>query len=234
MRAASLSFLLVLGCPSKSEDPPPPKSAAEPTPTAQPELKSAVTRDDFTRGTPGSMPPGWTRAETNSTNSPATWAVITDETALSGSRAFAVTESENTAQTYNVALRDQLQFQDVDISVAVRAHEGEEDRGGGVVFRADGAKTYYIARWNPLEHNAKFYKVVDQFRSAIGAVETQLDPGAWHTLRVLAEGSNLELFIDDTSVLRVTDDSIPNAGAVGLWTKADAETGFDDFVASGS
>lgn len=244
MRAAPLLSLLLLGCPSKTPETAdakakpaeakPAEAKAEVGAKADSKASAAEARDDFRRGVPGAMPPGWTRAKTLASDTPATWAIVADETAPSPPHAFAVTESKNRGLIYNVSLRDGLEFQDVDISVAVRAGTGEEDQGGGVVFRADGVDNYYVARWNPLEHNARFYKVVDQVRSAFAAVDTKLDPSKWHTLRVLTEGPNFELFIDGESVLEATDNSIPNAGAVGLWTKADAATFFDDFVVSGS
>ena len=65
-------------------------------------------------------------------------------------------------------------------------------------------------------------------RTALGKVELEIDPDAWHSLRVVAEGSRMEMFIDDEPVLTVEDESIAEPGMIGLWTKADAATLFDD------
>ena len=107
---------------------------------------------------------------------------------------------------------------------------GETDQGGGVVLRANGAEDYYIARWNPLEKNVKFYIVRAQHRDMIAKADIDLDIGKWHALRVLAEGDRFEIFVGEATVLEVRDATLPGPGLIGLWTKADAATRFDDFV----
>ena len=55
----------------------------------------------------------------------------------------------------------------------------------------------------------------------------------WHTLRVDFEGNEFTVTFDGAKVIEATDQSFPNAGKVGVWTKADSVTLFDDFTYGG-
>ncbi len=211
-------------------------SAPEPHPTPPPPppaeaSDSTLQQWAFDATAVGTMPAGFDALETASTNTPATWGVVADGTAPSGGRGFGVLGTTNLGQTYNVALAPTFEATDVDLSVSLKPSSGEQDQGGGLAFRAKGASDYYVARWNPLEKNVRFYVVVGEQRSAFAAAEIDLDPSSWHTMRILAEGTRLELFMDGTSVLVTEDDTLPGPGRIGLWTKADAATWFDDLTA---
>ncbi len=182
----------------------------------------------FDDATPGQVPPGFRISETGAAGSPARWEVRVDPSAPTSPHVFGIAATKNTKATYNLALIPGTRYDDVDLSVMVRADTGTLDQGGGPIWRVTDEHNYYIARWNPLEKNARFYVVEGGARSALGKVELELDPEAWHSLRVVAEGARMELFINDVPVLRVSDDTHSQAGMVGLWTKADAGTWFDD------
>ncbi len=228
------------GCDSQSESaaapatpPPPPAQPSQPD-AAKPKAPSPTPSGPqwaFDTDPVGTTPAGFERLETASVGHPATWGVVKDVTAPSGDRVFGVLASTNAGQTYNLALAPDFETTDVDVSVALKAVSGSEDQGGGVVFRARGASDYYIARWNPLEKNARFYVVDNEQRSAFAVVELDLEPKAWHTLRVIAEGPRMELFMDEESVLVANDETHSGPGRIGLWTKADAATLFDDLAA---
>lgn len=206
----------------------PPEPASEETP-AKPD--ASLKRWSFDAGAAGSIPEGFRVLETASKGTPATWGVVEDKSAPSGGKGFGVLQTENKGQTYNVALAPEFEAADVELNVSVKATTGEQDQGGGVAFRAKDASDYYIARWNPLEKNVKFYVVVAEQRTTIEIADVDLDPSQWHTLRVIVEGKRMEMFMNDTSVLVTEDETLTGPGAVGLWTKADAATWFDDFTA---
>lgn len=231
--AFSCSLFALEGCDSKPTAPAPAEAEpkAEAAPVSKPALPPTAARAQtwtFDNDPVGKAASGFTLTETGPAGTPARWEIITDDTAPTPPRAFAIVESTNKKPTYNLALANDTRYLDVDISVAVKAGSGVLDQGGGPVWRVQDADNYYIARWNPLENNARFYVVVSGVRSALGKVELDLDASAWHTLRVVAEGKHMELFIDDEPVLAVDDDTHQKAGQVGLWTKADAATSFDD------
>ena len=76
--------------------------------------------------------------------------------------------------------------------------------------------------------NVAAYVVIDGVRSNLAKVPIDLPEDAWHELRVIMEGTTLRCLLDDEPVLTVEDDKLGEAGAIGLWTKADAATLFDD------
>ena len=112
--------------------------------------------------------------------------------------------------------------------VRVRADRGVEDQGGGLVWRAADGENYYIARWNPLEDNLRAYKVVDGRRTQLLTADVVADPDSWHGLVVSMTGERMEVRLDGEVLLFGEDGTFPGGGRVGLWTKADAATSFDD------
>lgn len=133
---------------------------------------------------------------------------------------------------FNVALVTGSTHRDVDLSVAMRAVEGRIDQGGGLVWRALDGRNYYIARYNPLEDNYRVYKVVDGRRMQLQSADIPHEKG-WHTLRVTMHGQQIRCFYDGKESLSVRDGTFTDAGRIGLWTKADARTEFDDLHAAG-
>lgn len=234
----SLAVLLVaLGCDAQGPAPSQPKKKTPETQDAEaggpPPAKtgSPLKRWAFDEGAPGSVPTGFELLETATAGAPATWGVVADASAPSGGKGFGVLTTQNKGQTYNVALAPGFEAADVELTVSLKPDAGTQDQGGGVVFRAQGARDYYVARWNPLEKNVRFYVVVAEQRSAFKAADIDLDPSQWHTMRVIVEGPRMELFMNETSVLVANDETLKGPGRIGLWTKADAATWFDDLTA---
>jgi hypothetical protein len=160
------------------------------------------------------------------TNEVGRWEVVDD----GGNRVLAQLAKSDDA-VFNVALAEGTAYKDVELSVRLRAVAGENDRGGGLVWRARDKDNYYIARYNPLEDNFRVYKVENgkrtQFRSAHVPGDTN-----WHTLRVTMTGSKIVCYLDGTKHLECEDATFPGAGRIGLWSKADAQSYFDDLRAS--
>lgn len=152
------------------------------------------------------------------------WVVAQD----SGNRVLAQ-QAKSGRPIYNVCLAETYRGKDVDLSVRLRSIAGEIDQGGGLVWRARDARNYYIARFNPLEDNFRVYKVQDGVRTQLGTADVDGDM-AWHTLRITMAGSKMTCFLDGQKYLEAEDSTFPDAGRIGLWTKADAQTHFDDLV----
>ena len=136
--------------------------------------------------------------------------------------------AENPTSVYNVALADE-RAEDLVLRVRMRAISGKIDQGGGLIWRALDAKNYYIARYNPLEKNFRVYTVQDGRRKQLASAEVDIPGDAWHSLEVRMRGDHFEGRLDGKQYLDVRDTTFPRAGAVGLWTKADAVTEFEDF-----
>jgi hypothetical protein len=114
----------------------------------------------------------------------------------------------------------------------MKAVAGEVDQGGGLVWRAKDAKNYYLARYNHLEDNYRLYKVVDGKRTLIQNADITHSDG-WHTLRVRMTGDQITCEYDGKTYLEAKDDTFPGPGKIGLWSKADAQSQFDDLSLKG-
>jgi hypothetical protein len=138
--------------------------------------------------------------------------------------------AKNPDSVFNVALASDTNVKDVDISVRMKAIAGEYDQGGGLVWRAKDAKNYYVARNNPRGSGSyNVYKVVDGKRSMFKGIPLKPSKG-WHTLRVTMKGDHIECFYDGMKYLDVNDSTFPEAGKIGLWSKSDAQSQFDDLM----
>jgi hypothetical protein len=135
--------------------------------------------------------------------------------------------AENGRPVFNVLLTSS-RFTDVTARVRLRAVSGAIDRGGGLVWRATDPKSYYLARYNPLEKNFRFYAVKAGVRTELASADLELAPDAWHTLEISMIGDRFQGRIDGKQYLDKRDSTFAGAGAIGLWTKADAVTEFDD------
>jgi hypothetical protein len=111
----------------------------------------------------------------------------------------------------------------------MKAVAGETDQGGGLVWRARDAKNYYLARYNPLEDNYRLYHVAGGKRTLIKNVDITHSEG-WHTLRVTMTGDQIACYYDGKRYLEAKDATFPGAGKIGLWSKADAQSQFDDLT----
>jgi hypothetical protein len=184
----------------------------------------------FTKDDLDKVPAGW-KAERTGKGEGSVWKVVRDETAPSkGGFALAQTAA-GPVTLFNLCVVQDTSFKDVEVSVAFKANAGKKDQGGGILWRYQDANNYYVARMNPLEDNFRVYKVVDgkrnpQFQDA----EVKIPEGEWHTLKIKMVGEHIECFVDGKKYLDVKDNSITKAGKVGLWTRSDALTSFDQFV----
>jgi hypothetical protein len=172
---------------------------------------------DFDKDTTGKIAEGFT-------NEVGKWAVEKSE------RGNALAQkAKNANPVFNITLIKDTNASDGEIGVKIKAVAGEIDQGGGIVWRAKDAKNYYLARYNPLEDNYRFYKVVDGKRTLLQNADITHSEG-WHTLRVVVKGDHVVCYYDDKKFLDHNDDAIKKSGRIGLWSKADAQSQFDDLT----
>jgi hypothetical protein len=197
--------------------------------TASDEPKSI--RWSFEDATLDKLPAGWTSAKTGQ-GAGSVWKVVDDPSSPRGPKVLAQTSTEGPNPLFNLCVADEPPYLDVDLSVSFKAVKGETDQGGGPVWRYKDANNYYIARMNPLEDNFRVYKVVDGKRSQLGSAEVEAPAGKWHTIRVVHKGNQIQCYLNGKLHLDARDDTFKDSGKIGLWTKADAVTSFDDLSVS--
>jgi len=173
---------------------------------------------------PGAPPPGWTATQTGS--GLAKWSVEKDGSAPSKPNVL----KQSGQATFPVCFKNDTNLKDGFVEVKFKPVSGKEDQAGGVIWRVRDANNYYIARANALEDNVTIYHTINGHRVAFKSINTKVTSGVWHTLRVDFESNKFAVTFDGNKVIEATDQSFPNAGKVGVWTKADSVTLFDDFA----
>jgi len=128
---------------------------------------------------------------------------------------------------FNLCYTKDVQFLDGKINIAFKANAGRIDQGGGIMWRVQDNDNYYVARFNPLEDNFRFYIVHDGMRSELASADVKLSKG-WHTMTIEQKGDTFKGYLDDKPYLEYKDNRLNKVGSVGVWTKADAQTSFDD------
>jgi len=115
------------------------------------------------------------------------------------------------------------------VEVKFKALSGKEDQAGGVVWRWKDGDNYYVARANALENNVSLYFTANGRRNTLKYVDAPVPRNVWHTLRVEFEGTRIRVALNGKTYIELDDSRVKGPGAVGLWTKADSVTSFDDF-----
>ena len=155
-----------------------------------------------------------------------TWSVARD-----GGQQVLHQSAKSPDNVVNLILATDTREADVDISGRLKAISVKDDQGGGLVWRARDKKNYYLARYNPLEDNYRVYKVENGKRTMFKNADIKATPG-WHTLRVTMKGAHISCYYDGEKRLEADDATFTEAGTIGLWSKADAQSYFDDLTFS--
>lgn len=171
----------------------------------------------------GKIPTGWSGYFTGK-GGLGKWEIRQDN----GNHVLAQVSQENFGYHFDVIVWNESDYQNLEITVKFKGVKGKEDQGGGPVWRYQDSDNYYIARANPLENNFRVYKVIDGNRKQLASANIVIPTGEWHTIGISMISNHIECFYDGKKYLNVIDDTFKDNGKVGLWTKADAFTYFDD------
>jgi hypothetical protein len=176
----------------------------------------------------GPPPPGWTATQTGSGT--AKWAVEKDDSAPSKPNVL----KQSGQAAFPVCFKNDTNIKDGFVEMKFKPISGKEDQAGGVIWRLQDANNYYVARANALENNITIYHTIKGRRTEKKRAKMEVASGRWHTLRVDFSGNRFTVTFDGKKALEWDDDTFKNAGRVGVWTKADSVTLFDDFTYGGT
>jgi hypothetical protein len=155
------------------------------------------------------------------------WMVLETHRAKSSPRVLGQLMGKGAEHAYKMVLINGTRASDLELQVSFLPIEGKADMGGGLIWRATDDRNYYLTRANPLEQNIRIYRVVNGVRQMLKNFDHIIDVRQWHTLRVSAKGCQVQVFFDGKEVFDLCDQTF-STGQVGLWTKSDAVTYFDD------
>ncbi len=186
---------------------------------------------DFENVKIGSIPKGWIVSATHPKKPLAIWKVIKDDNAPSGKKVLALTKPNNSffnGSIFNLCYTKKINFKNGEISVKFKAHSGNTDKGGGIMWRVQDANNYYVVRFNPLEDNFCYYVVKNGNRHLLSYADIKLSKG-WHSMKIVQKGNYFIGYLDGKKLINFKNNTIRQSGGVGLWTKSDAATSFDNF-----
>lgn len=155
------------------------------------------------------------------------WKVLEIDHAKSPPRVLAQLLGKGAEHAYKTVLINGIRASDLELQISFLPIDGKADMGGGLIWRATDDRNYYLTRANPLEQNIRIYRVVKGVRQMLKNFDQIIDVRRWHTLRVLTNGCQVQVFFDEKQVFDLCDQTF-TTGRVGLWTKSDAVTYFDD------
>ena len=179
---------------------------------------------DFEADAVGQAPGGWTCAATG--KGAPKWTVEVDPCAPSPGHVLR--QSGNAAFPWCV--RNDSALSDGWVEVRFRSLSGREDQAAGVVWRCKDGANDYVARANALEDNVSLYDVEGGSRKTLKYVDAPVSRGAWHTFRVDFTGTRIVVLLNGKRTIEFEDSHIGGAGKVGVWTKADSVSAFDNFA----
>jgi hypothetical protein len=197
-------------------------------------VQAATRKVDFTEDAVGQPPKGFEFGHTAKVGAPGKWIIQAE----GANKYLAQVDPDNTRSRFPVAVVSDVTAADVDLSVRFKPVSGRVDQAAGLVWRFQNEDNYYIVRANALENNVVLYKVEKGKRTDLPVKgegrtygkKAQVPSGQWSTLRVVAAGPRFEVHSNGSQLYEVEDGTFGQAGKVGVWTKADSVTQFDDLT----
>ncbi len=177
------------------------------------------------------IPNGWSQYFTGKGDS-TSWKIKDDN----GNKVLAQLSSDNPNYHFNVIVYNGFITKNVELEVKLKGVAGKKDQGGGFVWRFIDKDNYYVVRANPLEDNVVLYKVVDGDRTDLPVlgkgrtygVDVKPLGNRWNTLKLKVVNNLFTVYLNNKELFKVKDETFNNTGKIGLWTKADAVSYFDN------
>ena len=182
---------------------------------------------NFDREQPGTLPSKFSIGTLFDGRAAGEWQVLATERAKSPPHVLAQLMAKGAEHAYKITLIKGIVTSDLNLQVSFLPIQGRADMGGGLIWRAVDDRNYYLARANPLEQNIRVYRVEKGIRHLLENFNQTIDVRQWHTLQVTHQGCHVNIFFDGRQVLDLCEKTF-QTGMIGLWTKSDAVTYFDD------
>jgi hypothetical protein len=176
----------------------------------------------------GRPPSGFQFARTGN-GGPSIWTVVDDPTSSAG-RVIEQSSSDRADYRFPLAILETFVAKNVEVSLRFKPVGGRVDQAGGIAVRVVDADNYYVVRANALEDNVRFYRVVKGRREQLHGVDTKVATNQWHTLGVKAQNDRFTIEFNAKPLFATSDKTFSGAGKIGLWTKSDSVTRFDQIA----
>ncbi len=200
---------------------------------------AAEVTQTFENINPGALPAGW-KADVSRSPDGAIYASCAVENvtkAASGDRALAIIPSKQrsvlqkavAADVLNLCWTPTAKYLNLEFESAIRAESGATEQGGGLIWRVQNTSNYYLARYNPLDHVFRLFVVRDGARKTLASAEgLKVGKGEWFTIKIVHQGDAIQGWFNGQKLIDIRDTGLNQGGGVGLWTRVDGNTLFDD------
>jgi hypothetical protein len=167
-----------------------------------------VRKMDFEQDAVGQPPKGFVFGLTGRVGARGRWVVQQE----AGGKYLAQLDADRTSARFPVAVLSDVSAAQVDLSVRFNPVSGRVDQAGGLVWRCRRTDL-------PVKGEGRTY-----------GKKAEVPSGQWSTLRVTADGSTFSVYFNGSKLYDVADSTFARPGRVGVWTKADSVTQFDDLT----
>lgn len=183
----------------------------------------------FDSSSPGTLPGSYVVGTLFDGRPAGEWKILITDRAKSASQVLAQLQPKGTDQTHKLLLLEGTESTNIDVEVSYLAVAGKADLGGGLLWRAKDDRNYYLLRASLVEQKIRLYRVVNGVQQIVKQIDRPLPATGWHTLRIVQRGCEMKALFDEAVLFRACDTTY-TSGRIGLWTKADAVTYFDDLT----
>jgi len=112
--------------------------------------------------------------------------------------------------------------------VQFKTLSGKIDQAAGIIVRFQDPNHFYVVRANALEDTVQLYRLVEGVHHVVTSKNVHVESGKWHSLDVIINDVHVIAFFDGQQLFDIRDDTFSAAGKIGLLTKSDGVTLFDD------
>ena len=183
----------------------------------------------FDSSSPGTLPGSYVVGTLFDGRPAGEWKILITDRAKSASQVLAQLQPKGTDQTHKLLLLEGTESTNIDVEVSYLAVAGKADLGGGLLWRAKDDRNYYLLRASLVEQKIRLYRVVNGVQQIVKQIDRPLPATGWHKLRIVQRGCEMKALFDEAVLFRACDTTY-TSGRIGLWTKADAVTYFDDLT----
>src|SRR6266404_22368 len=122
-------------------------------------------------------------------------------------------------------------FHDGDISIRFKLVSGKLDQCAGILFNLKSNGDYLAVRFNGKEDNVVLWTFNKGKRSFVkkGLENVPLQMNQWNTLQISIHGTDLQASLNGKHLLDYTM-AAPVSGKIGVWSKTDSVSYFDDYT----
>ncbi len=128
---------------------------------------------------------------------------------------------------FPLAIAKDSEVADAVLRVRAKPVAGSIDQAGGLAFGIRNINNYFVLRINALEDNVILFEYLNNRRFQRATVHQEIKKDSWYLITAEISGSTLKGYVDGELLIEYTAER-PLAGYVGLWTKADSITYFDE------